>query len=48
MLKQIIRFRSKPINIGNSIAVVIPKSYFDNGLLYQNKTYEFEITKEVE
>lgn len=37
------KFTGKPIKIGNSYAVTIPKAYIDNGIISLNKKYWVEM-----
>lgn len=39
----IVKFRAKPVGIGGSIGVTIPRAYFQNELLDKNKEYEFQV-----
>ena len=42
-MRQNLKFNAKPITIGTSIGVIIPKSYFDNDLMDKEKEYVFEV-----
>lgn len=43
MLKRTIRFKAKPVRIGKSYGVIIPKPYFDNELIKNDREYTFEV-----